>query len=93
MLTPRLFPRLLRSFLVTNFRPRSMLDLKDAIDFFERKPGGLDVEEPDDRDPAEVEDGEDDVEAPLDGFDTWVILVSRADVEGSVETGLAYRRE
>jgi hypothetical protein len=71
MLTPHLFPRLLRSFLVADLRPRGMLDLKDAIDFFERKPGGLDVEEPDDRDPAEVEDGEDDVEAPLDGFDAY----------------------
>jgi hypothetical protein len=71
MLTPHLFPSLLCSFLVADFRSGGVLDLEDTVDFFERKARGLDVEEPDDGDPAEVEDGEDDVEAPLDGFDAW----------------------
>lgn len=76
MLTSHLFLSLLRSFLVTDLRSWSMLDLEDAVDFFEGQPGGLDVEEPDDGDPAEVEHGEDDVEAPLDGFNAWDSLVS-----------------
>ena len=61
-----------------------MLDLENTVDFFERKSGGLDVEEPDDRDPAEVQHGEDDVEAPFDGFDACgeEVLISRVDVEG-----------
>jgi hypothetical protein len=85
MLTPHLFPSLLRSFLVADFSPGSVLDLEDAVDFFERKARGLDVEEPDDRDPAEVEDGKDDVEAPLDRFDSWEVrsVLSTEDVQGS----------
>lgn len=81
MLTPHFFPGLLRSFLVADLRPWSVLDLEDAVDFFERKAGGFDVEEPDDRDPAEVENGEDDVEAPLDGFDAWEGLMFSFDVD------------
>jgi hypothetical protein len=73
MLTPHFLPSLLCSFLVADFRPGGVLDLEDAVDFFERKARGLDVEEPDDGDPAEVEDGEDDVEAPLDRFDAWEV--------------------
>ena len=96
MLAPNLFPRLLRSLLVTDLRPWGMLDLENTVDFFERKSGGLDVEEPDDRDPAEVQHGEDDVEAPFDGFDAWrreFWLVVLMDGDRCMETGLAYRRE
>lgn len=47
----------------------SMLDLKDAVDFIERKAGGFNVEDPDKGYPDEVQNSEDDVEAPLDVLD------------------------
>ena len=71
MLTPHFFPGLLRSFLVADLRPWSVLDLEDAVDFFERKAGGFDVEEPDDWQPSQIEHGEDYVEAPTDRIDAF----------------------
>jgi hypothetical protein len=63
---------LLCSFGVRHLTTWRVLDLKDSVDFFQRQSGRLDVEEPDDWQPSQIEDGEDDVEAPSDRFNTFV---------------------
>lgn len=54
-----------------------MFDLKDAVNLIQRQTSCFDVEEPNDREPRKIEDGEDDVEAPADVVDTWKTLLAR----------------
>jgi len=71
MLTSYFRSGLFSSFRVADLRAWGVLDLEDAVDLFKGKPGCLDIEEPNDRDPGEVEYGENNIEAPLNGFDAW----------------------
>jgi len=48
-----------------------MLDLEDSVDLFQRESRRLNVEEPDDRQPSQIEHGEYDVEAPADCVDAF----------------------
>lgn len=46
-----------------------MLDLEDSVDLFQRKSCSLNVEEPDYRQPSQIEHGENDVKAPTNCVD------------------------
>lgn len=48
-----------------------MLDLENSVNLFQRKSGCLDVEEPDDWQPSQIEHGENNVEAPTDRIDAF----------------------
>lgn len=64
-----LFSGLFRRLLVGDALAPVVLDLEHEVDLLERQTFGLDVKEPDDGEPGEVEDREDDVVSPCDVFD------------------------
>lgn len=48
-----------------------MLDLEDSVDLFQRESRRLNVEEPDDRQPSQIEHSKYDIEAPTDRVDAF----------------------